>query len=591
MKRQRFSRHLRLFLTLLIITSFPVISTGDEAPNSCRNCHEDAKRMAEWGYSHFTVTRQEAWMQTGMPADCSDCHLGNPAKNNKTEAHQGMGRLFLLQKKGLKAETAERKLPLEASGNQVLRLRSMTEKDGRKLVDSSVSTILYQDRRADTLTQDFALMEKTCGKCHPEEFTEFRTSNMARNAKQSLYKGWNDKKHGPHNCGVWFADNYKAIAANTAVPYSLGMSSLNQRACNTCHVGCLDCHYDPQGNAGKDPMMGMHTFNRTPKPESCYGGGRGALCHSGPEDRRRGAGYFGGAFSHPEGMTQDIHIGKNIGCIDCHDSSRSDKSLGHATIIRQATCGSCHENAVTSNAASLHSKLSCEACHVSNVAGYQATFWGPGNLAGSETPFYKYNGYYGIMKEPILIKDQKGHWIPVKPFPMAVLNQKSADLKPGLHWRYPAHLPKLQRTDDAWGYVGLFNGLPENNKALLWIQMDKMSHKYGKSRSCDSCHGSENGEQRQEVSWDFSDKGALPFNGRHTVLANNKGLFILDMKTDEQIEVSEGYKLSSLAPWYYLKDKWFIKGNFALPKIKDRKRYERLHEDTMRAMKQKVIHR
>jgi hypothetical protein len=585
------SHHLRFIFPLLLILAIPAVSTGDEPTNSCRQCHEDVKKMTELGFPHFTVTRQEVATQTGMPADCSDCHLGNPAQAGKTEAHEGMGRLLLLRNKGLHADESERKFPLEASGNQVLRLRPMTEKGGKKLVDSSVTTILYQDRRSDTLSQNFAVMEKTCGKCHPREFAEFRTSNMARNAKQSLYKGWTNTKHGPHNCGVWFADNYKAIAANTAVPFSWDMNSLNQRACNTCHVGCLDCHYDPQGNAGKDPKMGMHTFNRIPKPESCYGGGRGPLCHSGPEERRRGAGLFGGPFSHPEGMAQDIHIGNNVGCLDCHDSRRNNRTLGHATIIRQATCGNCHAGAVRSNAASVHKKLSCEACHVTNVAGYQATFWGPGILAGTDTPYYKYNGYYGIMKEPILIKDQTGRWIPVKPFPMAVLNQKAADLKPGLHWRYPANLPNLQRTDDAWGYVGLFDGLPENNNALLWIQMDKMSHKYGKSRSCDSCHGSKNGEQRQEVSWDFSDKGALPFDGSHTVLANNKGIFILGMKTDVKIEVSEGYKLSSLAPWCYLKDKWFIKGDFALPKIKDRKRYERLHKDTAQAVKLKVIHR
>ena len=169
--------------------------------------------MVELGYPHFTVTRQEVKTQTGMPADCSDCHLGNPAKDGKTEAHEGLGRLLLVRKKGLKAETAERKFPLEESGNKVTRLRHMTEKDGKKLVDSSVTTILYQDRHPDSLSQNFALMEKTCGKCHPQEFAEFRSSNMARNAKQSLYKGWNDRKHGPHNCGVWFADNYEAIAA------------------------------------------------------------------------------------------------------------------------------------------------------------------------------------------------------------------------------------------------------------------------------------------------------------------------------------------------------------------------------------------
>ncbi len=583
-------RHVRLLITLLIIALIPSLSSGVAPPNSCRGCHEDAAKMAALGYPHFTITRQEVAAQTGMPADCSDCHLGNPSKFGKEEAHEGMGRLLLLRKKGLKAEQAERKLSLEESGNMVTRLRPMVERDGKKRPDSSVRAILYQDRRPDTLSQNFDIMEKTCGRCHPREFTEFRTSNMARNAKQSQYKGWNDVKHGPHNCGVWFTDNYEAIAANTAVPFSREMSSLNQRACNTCHVGCLDCHYYPQAKDSNTPKGGMHTFTKVPKPESCYGGGRGALCHAGPEDRRRGAGYFGGPFSHPEGMTQDIHVDANVGCLDCHDSSRNNKSLGHATIIRQATCGNCHQKALKSNATSVHRKLSCEACHISNVAGYQATFWGPGNLAGMETPYYKYNGYYGIMKEPILIKDQKGRWIPVKPFPMAVLNQKSADLKPGLHWRYPANLPKLQRTDDAWGYVGLFDGLPENNKALLWIQMDKMSHKYGKSRSCESCHGAQNGEQRQEVRWDFSDRGALPFAGSHTVLANDKGLFILNIKADEPIELSDGYKLSSLAPWYYLKDKWFIKGNFALPKIKDRTRYERLRNDTAQAVRLKIIH-
>ena len=161
---------------------------------------------------------------------------------------------------------------------------------------------------------------------------------------------------------------------------------------------------------------------------------------------------------------------------------------GHATIKRQARCDGCHGKEIKRPPAVLHRNLSCEACHIRNVSGYQGTFWGPGKLAGTDTPYFKYKDYYGVMKEPILIRDQKGRWIAAKPFPMAVMNQKESGLEPGLHWRWPASLPDLQRTDDAWGYVGLFDGLPENNKALLWIQMDKQSHKYGKSRACDSCH-------------------------------------------------------------------------------------------------------
>lgn len=580
----------RLFV-LLVIVFMPAGALGDAVQDSCIDCHGNAERMRNMGYPHFTVTRQQAKLQTGMTANCVDCHLGNPAQKEKERAHEGMGRLLLVRKRGLHAATADRKLPLEIGGTPMLRLKYVMEKDGRQVVDPSVAMLLYQDKRQDTLSQDFAFMGNTCGKCHSREFAEFRQSTMGRNAKQSQYKGWADKKRGPHNCGVWFDGNYDTIAGSTAVPFSREASAVNQRACNTCHVGCLDCHYAPAAQDTKDPHRGMHTFVKTPPPESCYGGGRGSLCHAGPEERRRGAGYFGGSFSHPEGMEPDVHLAHNVGCLDCHDTTRGNKALGHGTVKRQATCTRCHAEVVASHAASRHRDLSCEACHIRNVGGYQATFWGPGTLAGIDTPFFKYKEYYGTMEEPILIKDQRGRWIPVKPYPMAVLNQKSADFRPGLYWRYPLQLPDSERTDDAWGYVGMFDGMPENNRALLWIQLDKVSHKYGRSRPCDSCHSSEDGEQRQEVRWEFGDAGALPFNGRHTVIAGRQGLFIRNIRADEKIEASDGYKLSSLAPWFYLKDRWFIPGDFSLPRMVDRKGYETLREDPAKGARSGIVHR
>jgi hypothetical protein len=581
---------------LMILMPFMVVVTGTatgvtaEAPlDSCRDCHGNAGKVGR-DYPHFVVTRNEAVLQSGMPAACPDCHLGDPAARTKDEAHQGMGRLLLVKKMGMKAEPADRKLPLDIGGSPVLRLKYQVEKDGRKVVDPSVRMLLYQDKRPDTLTQDFSIMARTCGRCHADQFAEFRHSTMGRNAKQSRYRSWTDKEHGPHNCGVWFEGNYPAIARETAVPFTPEASAVTQRVCSTCHVGCLDCHYLPQEKDAKDPGKGMHTFIRTPRPESCYGGGRGVLCHAGPEERRRGAGYFGGPFSHPEGMAPDVHVGGKVGCLDCHGSSRNTRTLGHGIVKRQATCDRCHTDVVKSHALSVHKSLSCEACHIQNVGGYQATFWGPGKLAGTDTPYFKFKDYYGIMKEPILIKDQRGRWIPVKPYPMAVMNQKSAPYEPGLHWRYPADLPDLQRTDDAWGFVGLFGGLPENNSALLWVQMDKVSHKYGASRTCDSCHGAKDGEQRQEISWEFSDAGAFPFKGRHTVVANRKGLFIRDMRADEKIEVSEGYKLSSLAPWFFLKEAWALKGDFSLPVIRDRAAYEALRSDPAASKKRRLVH-
>jgi hypothetical protein len=576
-------------LSFLLVGTLAAPCGALEAPEGCLACHADAGRMAALGFAHFTVTADDVARQSGMNAGCTGCHLGDRTSNDKEQAHRGMGRLQLVRKKGLTAETAQRSAPLELTGSPMTRIKQRVIKDGKPVVDPSVGLILYQDKRSDTLSQNFPMMQKTCGACHSEQFAEFTQSTMGTNGKQSRYLSWTDPERGPHNCGVWFASNYQGIAGNTSVPFSPEQNALNQRSCNTCHVGCLDCHFDPQPKDPQNPKLGMHTFNRVPRPESCYGGGRGQICHAGPEERRRGAGYFGASYANPEGMQPDIHQVNKVGCLECHDNSGRNSELGHAMIKRQGTCDGCHDKELKSHAGSLHRNLSCEACHVQNVSGYQGTYWGPGKQAGFDTPFFKYKEYYGVLKEPILIRDQKGRWIPVKPFPMAVLNQKESGLKPGLHWRWPANLPDLKRSDDAWGYVGLFDGLPENNRALLWIQMDKASHKYGKSRSCASCHELPDGEQRQAVTWEFSDVGALPFSGSHSVVAGKKGLAIRDMKA-EKIEVSDGYRLSSLAPWFYLKDKWKIEGDFSLPPLKDRKQYGEMQGSAARARQAGVVH-
>jgi hypothetical protein len=331
---------------------------------------------------------------------------------------------------------------------------------------------------------------------------------------------------------------------------------------------------------------------KTPPSESCYGNGRASICHAGPEDRRRGAGYFGGSFSFPEGNDPDVHLKAKVGCLDCHESSKSNLSIGHGMVKRQAqdSCKRCHADVVKTHATTIHRNLSCEACHIQRVAGYQGTYWGPGYIAGAATPYFKYKAYYGYMPEPVLIRDQSGRWIPVKPFPMAVMNQKTSPFKPGLYWRYPLGLPDLKRTDDAWGYVGLFGNLPENNNALLWIQMDKVSHKLGKSRSCDSCHETTDGSQMQKVTWEYSDPGAFTFNGSHEVLANRNGLYIKGMQS-EKIELEKGYALSALAPWVYLKDAWQIQGDFSLPVIIDRGKYDLLKNNHDSSKKFGLIHK
>ena len=72
--------------------------------------------------------------------------------------------------------------------------------------------------------------------------------------------------------------------------------------------------------------------------------------------------------------------------------------------------------------------------------------------------------------------------------------------------------------------------------------------------------------------WKYTDQGAEPFDGKHTVIASKKGLFIKDMQATSEIKVKEGWKISSFAPWYYLKDKWEAKGNFSIPPVKNVKK-------------------
>lgn len=289
-----------------------------------------------------------------------------------------------------------------------------------------------------------------------------------------------------------------------------------------------------------------------------------------------------------EGRSGDVHRDKGVGCLECHASSKTEKKLLHAAIERHVTCNRCHDGIVQRHGTSRHARLACEACHIRDAGGYQATFWGPGTLAGRATPYFKYMAYYGVMKDPILIRAQDGRWIPVKPFPMAVMNQRSSATVrlPGLYRRWPAKA----ETNDTYGYVGYFSGLPENNRAFLWLQMDKLSHGLGKSRSCDSCHGTVDGRQIRSVRWEYGDEGAFPFSGGHTVVADATGIAVRGMKADEEVEVLPGFALSSFAPWFYLSDRWSFPGNFALPSMQDRNRYELLKQDLPALRRETILH-
>lgn len=584
---------IRLLCLALFLLIPALAGAAAPADNSCLGCHENAARMKELGFAHFAVTRAEVAAQSGHKnVGCQHCHLGNPQAGSKEEAHKGLARLLRMKRQGLTSDSSPRTEPLAYGPNPANRLYIATTKDGQKTRDASVATVQWHDKRADTAALDFETLKKTCGACHAKQFDEFLKSAMGAMTKQSGYKGWTDTKRGPHNCGPWFEGNFDSMQANTGVPLSQAGHAVNQKVCNSCHTGCLDCHFNPQPKNPKNPALGSHSFAKTPPSPSCYGNGRANLCHAGPEDHRRGAGYYGGPFALTEGAAPDLHAKAGVACLDCHDSSKNDKRLGHGTVRRQAkeSCVRCHKQAVEAHAGSAHRTLSCEACHIQNVGGYQATYWAPGKQAGVATPFFKYKGYQGTMPQPILIKDQKGRWIPVKPYPMAVMNQKEAPFKPGLHWRYPPELPDAERTDDAWAFTGLHGGMVGNNKALTWIQIEKLSHKLGKARSCDSCHGDLlTGTQLQKVAWNYDGPGAEPFKGSHSVVASKHSLKIMDIQSHERVILEPGSSMSALAPWAFL-DVWEVSGNFAIPVPADMAAYKRLKDNPKAARSAKIVH-
>jgi hypothetical protein len=197
-------------------------------------------------------------------------------------------------------------------------------------------------------------------------------------------------------------------------------------------------------------------------------------------------------------------------------------------------------------------------------------------VAGIENPFKKYSLYYGIQGPPILMKDQKGKWMPVKIWPHSVGNIKP-DVKPSerLMFRWPSgetrdayYVVGTFSIEDKRGLVGETKSPPRSNKHLLWFEIEQAAHPYGKARSCESCHK----ERQIAVStWEFMDyQGAEPFKGGHKIIADKNGLRIVDMKNATPIKLLEGYKIEDFASWIFFKDKWQMPGDFSIKVEKEK---------------------
>jgi hypothetical protein len=212
------------------------------------------------------------------------------------------------------------------------------------------------------------------------------------------------------------------------------------------------------------------------------------------------------------------------------------------------------------------------------LGGYEMTSWGPGMIESKPNPFKKYSLYYGPMEPPILIKDQKGIWIPTKIWPNSAGGIKDAVApKRGLTFRWPKG-----ETRDAFVQLGTFSVPGGNNNYLAWLQVEQVAHPLGKSRSCKSCHDSTT--QVARVTWEYLDsQGAEPFTGSQMVVADKDGLRVVDIKATSKVNVLEGGNIENFAAWMRLGDIWRTSGDFSIPKS-DPAKYQNLERGIRQAL-------
>ncbi|QWR76952.1 cytochrome c3 family protein [Candidatus Magnetomonas plexicatena] len=558
-----------IFIVIVAAVLSPfVYKSWTNTSTGCISCHGNKSVMEKSGYPFFYVTNEMAQRQSKHPfVECRSCHLGNGRAKDKDTAHKGMLKALFVSEDGclIKRDDIFKGSLLPHGDDKIYELLPKVEAGDKSVVPFELRNLLWHDRNPETLNFDPKIAKQTCGapSCHPEELKQFKHSVMGRNLRQRTMKTWVGS-YGPHNCGPSFADtppvevlenagfdykNTKEIAENLNVPFSKHQAEDKQKFCNVCHVGCLDCHYTPNSKEG------VHSFNKSPKSETCAGSGRGtSICHPGAMQSRRGETYIGGDYSIPTGMKPDVHYARGIHCISCHPTG--EKGMGD--MERKATCQDCHIDIENAHARSIHKKLDCSSCHISELRGYQITIWGPGKIAGQKNPFKKYSLYYGIQSPPIIMKDEKGIWRPYKVWPHSVGNIKNTVLaSKSVMYRWPNG-----ETNDAYFINGTFDNLTANNKHLLWIQFDQAAHPFGKARECSSCHDH---AQKSNSTWEFfDDEGAYSFTGSHTIRADETGLRIEDMKNTSPIELMEGAKLEDFASWIFLKDKWQMPGDFSV---------------------------
>ena len=553
--------------------------------------------MTEIGYPQFFMTEAMIKGESRMPATCSDCHLGDPTASSLPAAHKGLLSVkvadskFRVRERGA-LNTAEREAwrELAPSGeNRATQLLPKIEADGRLKDLGDYNLVLWQDKNPETLAFNPVIAEKTCGRCHEGVVGKFLKSPMGGaegGHVQSQYRAWTGPA-GPQSCGLWtgplaqpaqerFTDvNQIYYNAHSTAPISEKTAFNNQRTCNRCHVGCLDCHLDISRKEGGEARTTAHTFVKKPAALACYGGGRGFICHAGPLERRRGDGFISGEFTQAAKKGRlllkerpDVHYLKGIVCVDCHEPNNDGGA--HADLRRNVSCGKCHAATVAAHAAGPHKNVDCAACHTSLIGGYAFNFWTAVGSGSNSNPIKRIQDYLVDAIPPLLVKNPKGAWIPVHVVPHTSGNVRADEVKLSgqlvFRDRPYAGIDRRYFSNDSYAITGLVKDPDANDHDIMvWLNLDRVAHATGKSRGCIDCHASR--VQRIEVPFEggsYKDLG----DGKYTIVADEKGLRVTGFKGPGGETVPK-----ELVPF---RDKWHLGGDFRLPAIRDVALYGKL---------------
>ncbi|WP_022850372.1 cytochrome c3 family protein [Limisalsivibrio acetivorans] len=571
----------RFILTVFALTLLASGAFAYDKDSSCVQCHGNEAAMEKLGYPQLYLDPDQVEEEVNMgDINCVDCHLGNNEEIVAEKAHEGMPRPFYAAVgKNHKYQAVGRDITnydrIQPKGDVRFKVL-LRQPDPEKAKEKGIKRIIqlfYHDRDPETMAYSPEIAEQTCGKCHMGEVEDYNKSGMGLNKYQRGFTSFTDSPPGPQNCGAWFGDNYDKLEEDCTREYKEESAKGSARGCNKCHASCNDCHYQ-----GYKKSNASHKFAKEVEPMSCYGSGKGTICHAGPNDRRRGAGYMREEFAFPiHELPTGAHAKAGVGCSDCH--KMESHSYGHLSSEQaRESCKDCHAEVYDAvKSSDEHGSVDCSSCHIQESGAYQFTFWGPGKQEAQKKVYTKHKQYYGVRSQPTLVKHpETGLWIPLKPYPMGVMNIKK-DMEPtGLMLRTIEKQTikgnkdlgeedfTVERKGDEVNDMYVINGtfkknLKENDSMLAWIQMDKLSHALGEPRKCDSCHSSHDQEATTWYTYFNATDVKKPFSGSYRVKATKDGLFFTDWMNETPVPV-DGQSVENFAPYLVTGNVWDVKG-------------------------------